>query len=205
MKENYIISGIQQIGIGVEDFAEAWKYYIDVFNMDIRILEDDKVAELMLPYTGGKPHKRRAAIALNMQGGGGFEIWQYSERKPKPIDFQIQVGDLGVFVAKIKSKDVMKTYQHFSNKPNVQLLGEPQNSIDGHKTFFIKDPFGNLFQIVHEPTVYRDEGRLTGGIAGAMIGVTDIEKAMPIYRDILGYDVIVADETGTFDDLKALP
>lgn len=205
MKENYIISGIQQIGIGVENFAEAWKYYIDVFNMDIRILEDDKVAELMLPYTGGKPQKRRAAIALNMQGGGGFEIWQYSERKPKPIDFQIQVGDLGVFVAKIKSRDVMKTYSHFSKKNKIELLGEPQNSIDGHKTFFMKDPFGNLFQIVDEPTVYRDEGRLTGGIAGAMIGVTDIEKAMPIYRDILGYDIIVADETGTFDDLKTLP
>src|SRR5690554_1558024 len=205
MKENYIISGIQQIGIGVENFAEAWKYYIDVFNMDIRILEDDKVAELMLPYTGGKPQKRRASIALNMQGGGGFEIWQYSERKPKPIDFEIQAGDLGVFAAKIKSRDVMKTYEHFSKKPTVNLLGEPQLSIDGYNTFFIKDPYNNIFQIIHEPTVYKDEGRLTSGIAGAMIGVTDIEKAMPIYRDILGYDVIVSDETGTFGDLIVLP
>ncbi|MDD4008901.1 MAG: VOC family protein, partial [Fermentimonas sp.] len=205
MKENYIISGIQQIGIGVENFPEAWKYYIDVFNMDIRILEDDKVAELMLPYTGGKPQKRRAAIALNLQGGGGFEIWQYSERKPKAIDFEIQAGDLGVFAAKIKSRDVEKTYELFSKKPNVHLLGKPEISIDGHKTFFMKDPFGNIFQIIHDTTIYRDEGRLTGGIVGAMIGVTDIEKAMPIYRDILGYDVIVADEAGTFDDLKALP
>jgi len=48
---NYIISGIQQIGIGVENLPQAWKYYIDVFNMDVRILEDDTVAELMLPYT----------------------------------------------------------------------------------------------------------------------------------------------------------
>jgi len=46
---------------------------------------------------------------------------------------------------------------------------------------------------------------MTGGIAGAMIGVTDIERAMPVYRDILGYDAIVSDQTGTFDDLKALP
>ncbi len=205
MKENYIISGIQQIGIGVENFAEAWRYYIDVFNMNIRILEDDKVAELMLPYTGGKPQKRRACIALNLQGGGGFEIWQYSERKPKPIDFEIQVGDLGVFAAKIKSRNVDKTYKELSKKQNVKLLGKPETSIDGHKTFFLKDPYGNIFQIVHEQTVYKDEGRLTGGIAGAMIGVTDIEKAMPIYRDILGYDVIEADKTGIFDDLKALP
>jgi hypothetical protein len=116
MEEKYLITGIQQIGIGVEDFAEAWKYYIDVFNVDIRILEDDTVAELMLPYTGGKPQKRHAAIAINMQGGGGFEIWQYSERKPQPIGFEIQAGDLGVFTAKIKSRDVMKTYEQFSKK-----------------------------------------------------------------------------------------
>jgi len=103
MTHNYNIAGIQQIGIGVENLYEAWKYYIDLFHMDIRILEDDTVAELMLPYTGGKPQKRHAAIAINMQGGGGFEIWQYSERKPQPIGFEIQTGDLGVFAAKIKA------------------------------------------------------------------------------------------------------
>jgi catechol 2,3-dioxygenase-like lactoylglutathione lyase family enzyme len=205
MDNNYIISGIQQIGIGVENFVEAWKYYIDVFNMDIRILEDDKVAELMLPYTGGKPQKRRAAIALNMQGGGGFEIWQYSERKPQPIDFEIQAGDLGVFAAKIKSRDVIKTYELFSKKKNVQILGRPTEGITGEPTFFMKDPFGNIFQIIQEPSVYLDEKRLTGGIAGALIGVTDIDKAMPIYQDILGYDVIVTDKISTFNDLKGLP
>jgi len=30
MASNYVISGIQQVGIGVENFAEAWKYYIDI-------------------------------------------------------------------------------------------------------------------------------------------------------------------------------
>ncbi len=205
MDKKYYIAGIQQIGIGVENFAEAWKYYIDMFQMNIRILEDDTVAELMLPYTGGKPQKRHAAIAINMQGGGGFEIWQYSERKPQPVGFEIQTGDLGVFVAKIKSRDVAKAYDLFSGKPNVHLLGGLTDTIDGTKTFFIKDPFGNLFQVVQETSLFRDEKRLTGGIAGAMIGVTDIEKAMPVYRDILGYDTIVSDQTGTFDDLKALP
>ena len=202
---SYIISGIQQVGIGVENFAEAWKYYIDVFGIDIRVLEDDKVAELMLLYTGGQPQKRRACIALNMQGGGGFEVWQYSERKPKTIDFEIQTGDLGVFVAKIKSQNVPKTYEFFLQKPNVQILGGLSDGIDGHKTFFVKDPYGNLFQIVHEPSVYRDEHKPTGGVAGVMIGVTNIEKAMTVYRDILGYDEIVADETGTFADLQPLP
>ena len=91
----YIISGIQQVGIGVENLYEAWKFYIEVFNMDIRILEDNKVAELMLPYTGGVPQRRHACIAVNMQGGGGFEVWQYAERKPKKIDFELKWLNIG--------------------------------------------------------------------------------------------------------------
>lgn len=205
MASNYVISGIQQVGIGVENFTEAWKYYIDIFNMDIRILEDDTVAELMLPYTGNQAQKRHAAIAINMQGGGGFEIWQYSERKPQLADFEIQAGDLGIFAAKVKSRNVIKTFEEFSSNPKIKILGDCVKTINGTHTFFIQDPFGNIFQLVEDKSVFRDEHRLTGGIAGVMIGVTDIEKTMPIYRDILGYDQIISDETGIFEDLKSLP
>lgn len=202
--DKYIISGIQQIGIGVENFSEAWKHYIDVFNMDVRILEDDTIAELMLPYTGNSPQKRHACIAVNMQGGGGFEIWQYSERKPKTIDFDIQLGDYGVIAAKIKSKNPELSFQEFSNKKDIQIIGGLNTGIDGNKTFFIKDKFGNLFQIVYDNYIFRNEKRSTGGIVGGVIGVSDIDKAIVVYRDILGYDKIIADKTGIFDELKDL-
>ena len=200
--EKYIISGIQQIGIGVEKLETAWKYYIDVFNMDIRILEDDTVAELMLPYTGNKPQKRHAAIAINMQGGGGFEIWQYSERKPKTIGFDINFGDLGIFAAKIKSRNVNLTFETFSKNPKIQMLGGIKKSIYNRATFFMKDPFGNVFQVVHEDDIFIDEKRSSGGPIGAIIGVSDIDKALSVYRDILGYDEMVVDVTGKFDDLE---
>lgn len=205
MKENYIIAGIQQIGIGVENLYEAWKYYIELFNMDIRILEDDKVAELMLPYTGGKPQRRHALIAINLQGGGGFEVWQYAERKPLPLKFTLQMGDLGVLVCKIKSRDVARTYKEFTQNSKVNIVGNLNKNIDGNLTFYVKDPYGNLFQIIQDNYIFKDEGRLTGGVVGATIGVTDIDKAMTVYKDILGYDKIIADETGTFPDLEALP
>jgi catechol 2,3-dioxygenase-like lactoylglutathione lyase family enzyme len=189
----YIISGIQQVGIGVENLYEAWKYYMEVFNMDIRILEDNKVAELMLPYTGGVPQRRHACIAVNMQGGGGFEVWQYAKRKPKKLDFELNIGDLGVLAAKIKSRDVTKTFEEFSENPKVNIVTKLSKNLDGSKTFYMKDPYGNLFQIVHDDYVFKDEKRLTGGIAGVTIGVTDIEKA------------IIADETGAFTDFEGLP
>jgi len=200
--EDYIISGIQQIGIGVDDFSTAWKYYINVFNMDVKILEDDTVAALMLPYTGNKPQKRHAGIVINMQGGSGFEIWQYSDRKPQKLGFDIQVGDLGICIAKIKSRNVKLTYQELSVRPDVKILGGLSSYIDGTDTFYMKDPFGNLFQVVKDTTVFRDEHRSSGGPVGAVVGVSEIDRAIPMYRDILGYDKIIADVTGTFEDLS---
>lgn len=203
--KGYIISGIQQVGIGVENLYEAWKYYIELFNMDIRILEDNKVAELMLPYTGGQPQRRHAAIAVNMQGGGGFEVWQYAERKPQPLGFELNMGDLGVLVCKVKSRDVTAAYEQFSKNPKANIVGGLHKNIDGYQTFYLNDPYGNLFQVVQDDYIFKDEKRLTAGVAGVTIGVTDIDRAMTVYRDILGYDTIVTDETGVFPDLQALP
>lgn len=205
MTHEYNIAGIQQVGIGVENLYEAWKYYIELFQMDIRILEDNKVAELMLPYTGGKPQRRHAAIAVNMQGGGGFEVWQYTERQPQPLAFGLQMGDLGVLVCKLRSRDVARAFDAFSRNPGAMVVGGLNNNIDGNQTFYLMDPYRNLFQVVQDDYLFKDEGRLTGGVAGVTIGVTDIERAMTVYRDILGYDTVVADETGIFPDFAALP
>lgn len=198
--ENYFISGIQQIGVGTVDMEASWKWYIEHFQIDIRILEDNTVAELMLPYTGNSPQKRHACIAINMQGGGGLEIWQYSERKPQPVGFDVQVGDLGIFCAKIKSRDVTKLYAEIKTKySNIsELTVDPE----GKPTFFVQDPWGNYFQIVQYKSIYVEEHRYAGGALGCMIGVTDIDKALIVYRDILGYDQIVYDKSGQFEDLK---
>jgi catechol 2,3-dioxygenase-like lactoylglutathione lyase family enzyme len=38
-----------------------------------------------------------------------------------------------------------------------------------------------------------------------LIGSSDIEKARKFYSEILGYDSVLYDETGTFEDLEPLP
>ena len=96
-------SGIR-IGIGVVNLGDAWKWYREHFGMDIRVFEEEAVADLMLPYTGGEPQSRHAALAVNLQGGGGFEIWQYTERTPEPPKNKLNIGDLGINIAKISSQ-----------------------------------------------------------------------------------------------------
>lgn len=200
----YIISGIQQMGIGVENIQEAWKWYISHFGMDCRIFEDEAEAKLMLPYTGGKPRSRHAVLALNLQSGGGFEIWQYKGRTPVKINEEIRIGDLGIIACKMKSKNINETIQLYRKSG----LTVPQNLSEdpsGKKTFFIKDPYGNLFQLVEAEDWFRNEKKGTGGSYGALIGVSDIEKSRIVYSEILGYDKVVYDKTGVFSDISDLP
>ena len=202
--KGYQIGGIQQIGIGVQNLHEAWNWYNRMFGMDCRIFEDETEAKLMLPYTGGKPQSRHALLALNLQGGGGFEVWQYRGREPKVIKEEIRIGDLGILVCKMKVKNIDAAWSFFSQN-NCNLCGEPLNDPSGKKSFFLKDPYGNLFQMIEGDEWFMNENKACGGSYGVIIGVSDIERSKVIYSDILGYDEVIYDSTGSFPDLAILP
>jgi catechol 2,3-dioxygenase-like lactoylglutathione lyase family enzyme len=199
-----VISGIQQVGIGIPDVHEAWAWYLKNFNMDIPVFDGKGWAKLMLPYTGGQPQERQAILALNMKGGGGFEIWQYKSRTPQKAKFNIQLGDLGIFAIKIKTENIEKTYQEFE-KNKVVILGSIEKDPLGKKFFFVEDPYGNIFQMLDNTDWFSSNSASTGGVEGVFIGVTDIEKSIKFYDELLGYDKILFDTNGTFDAFKPLP
>jgi len=202
--KNYVISGIQQMGVGVKNLHEAWAWYRKFFGMDTPIFEEEAEARLMLPYTGGKPRKRHAVLAMNLQSGGGFEIWQYKERQPQEAKREILAGDLGIFACKMKVKNIDEALKNYRDK-GAMILGEPARDPLGRKTFFIKDPYNNLFQFVEASDWFLNERKVNGGAYGAVIGVSDIEKSMKVYSGILGYDNLVYDKSGVFNDFNELP
>lgn len=142
-----VISGIQQIGIGNPNVLEATEWYRQYFGMDIKVFDDAAIADLMLPYTGGQPHERRAILTLSMRGGGGFEIWQYTSRTPVAADFDLRLGDYGINCAKIKSIDVEETYEQF-NGAGLNVISSLNENPAGDLNFFVKDLNGNIFNVV---------------------------------------------------------
>ena len=200
---SYYISGIQQIGIGNPDVQATFKWYNRHFGMDIKIFEEAAEAGLMLPYTGGEPRSRHAILAINMQGGGGLEIWQYTSREPQPAAFDPQLGDTGIFIAKYKCRDVVRLHTEFKTK-NLQPAPVFKRK-DGVDHFYVKDLHGNWCEVVGSNNWFTKGNHFSGGVYGATIGVTDMDKAMSFYSDILGYDRVIYDETGNFDDLAGLP
>lgn len=203
MLKGKIISGIQQVGIGISNVDEAWKFYRQHFGMDVPVFRDKATANLMVRYTGGKAFSRDAVLALNMQGGGGFEIWQFTDRTPQPATFGLQVGDLGIYALKIKSTDVKATYELYKSR-NLDIVGELKNDPSGQPHFYLRDLYGNVFEIVQGRGWFKTGRSLTGGVGGVTIGVTDMEKAIHFYSSLLGYNQVVYDQSGEFEDMKAL-
>jgi catechol 2,3-dioxygenase-like lactoylglutathione lyase family enzyme len=193
------------MGIGVPNVQEIWKWYRTNFGIDVRIFEEAAPAPLMTRYTGGVVQSRTATLALSMEGGGGFEIWQYTSRNTEKASFEIELGDLGMFACKIKSRDVRKSYEFIKNSGG-NVLNEPMRDPSGKLSFFVKDPNGNVFQVIEGSGWFSDTGHESkcGGVAGTIIGVSNMEKSLKLYKDILGYDTIDYDVSDVFEDFGVI-
>lgn len=197
--EQSVISGIQQVGIGVKNHKEAMLWYARNMGMDIKIFEEEAVAELMTPHTEGGKYARYAYLNMNMQGGGGYEIWQHTERTPLEPVFDHELGDYGINILKMKTYSVKDAHDELKGK--VSFISEIQNAPGSKAHFFVKDPYNNLIQIVEDDRFYKKTKYPIGGVLGVSIGVSDMDVSLPLYRDVLGYDKLIYDETASFDDL----
>lgn len=198
-----IISGIQQIGIGTPDEEKAFEWYRKKLGMDICVFQDAAEAKLMTDYTGNEVQSRSATLAMNLQGGGGLEVWQYTSRDPQPPPFDVKIGDLGLYATKVKCKDIEEAFDFLQSK-DVDIVDGINKDPSGAPYFFVKDPHGLLFQLVEGNSWFSKGKYNTGGIAGCIIGVSDIDRSLDLYKNILEYDKIEYDEEQVFEDFSAL-
>ena len=198
------INGIQQVGIGVQDAKAAFEWYKNIFGTDIIVFKDAAVASLMKLYTGDIAQKRYAILAMNMQGGGGFEIWQYSEKIPAAPAFEIALGDTGIFAVKIRCKNISTTYDFYMNE-KVNILNTPCVNPEGKKHFYIRDPWNNIFELIEDDYWFTTDNKLTGAVAGVVAGVADMDKAVEFYKNVLGFSVKAYREENRYSDWQGLP
>jgi catechol 2,3-dioxygenase-like lactoylglutathione lyase family enzyme len=199
----FLICGIQQVGVGVVDLAAELRWCRSALGIDVRIFDDEGEAALMLPYTGGAPQARRAVLVASLQGGSGLEVWHYSRRAPVPAGFEPLPGDLGITTVFIKSRDPRDAHARLSSA-GVPRIGSLTNDPAGDPCFVLRDPQGLPFRIGTGKDWFVRGKHPTAGVAGCMIGVRDVDRSLPFYRDILGYDQVVYDHSGAFDDLSDL-
>lgn len=203
---SYSFGGIQQVGVGIPEIEEAWSFYAQVFGMDVSAFREAAPAPFMTRYTGGSVQSRDAALAINLAGGGGFEIWQYTSRTPEGPHEKVGLGDLGIFAVRLKSVQVATAYTAIRGS-EARVLGGIGKAPNGKEHFFLTDPYGNIFDVVYADAseFFSTQKANTGGVEGVIVGVSDMERSLEFYKTVLGFDRVVYDKEGSFEDYKALP
>ena len=194
-----LISGIQQVGVGVQNVPDAWKWYRQVLGFDVPVFDEKAEAPLMTKYTGGNVHQRHALLAINMGGGGGLEIWSFTSRTSELTPFQLELGDIGINAIRFKTQNIKKAHEWVKSKSKAPV--GPIAQLPQGEGFWGNDPYGNIFQVTTDYTWFQKTDNPIGGVAGVVIGVTDIDRAVPFYQSLLQPLDTVYDVTGTFDDL----
>lgn len=197
-----IIHGIQQVGIGVKNATESVSWFARVLGADIKIFDDNSEAKEMAPFMGGVSHQKRAVMLINLQGGSGYEIWQYTDKEPLKANEEIKLGDFGINIVFIKSRNIIASFKELKSN-NVQILSEIIEEPNGSQSFYFKDPSNNIYKAKEEANSWFKNSRGSlGGVCGCLIGVADIESSLVLYRDILGYDLTIYDEIGFFEEFN---
>lgn len=194
MESNYLLTGIQQIGIGVMDAKLAWNWYRKHFGFDLPIFNDEAEAKLMTQYTGSEIHSRKAILAMNVRGGGGFEIWQFSSRTPEAAAFNVEEGMLGITSVHLKCTDIEKAHEYFSSLEECNPSDVKKDGI-GRNVIELQDPFGNHFKLIQDDSILLNTTSNIGGVIGLTIGVSNLKKSLELYQKVLCHDQILGKET----------
>ncbi len=172
--------------------------------MNVPVFDEIADAPLMIDYTGNKVQKRHAILALNKNGGGGIEFWQFKSRESLPPKNKLRPGDPGIFMLKMKVSNIHDAYDKISQTNAVIQYAITENVMD-KKSFAFQDPFGNYVQLIESENWYKSKNiSKQGGVYGVSIGVSNIEKSILFYSEILNFDVIGEIKQGSFDDLDKM-
>ena len=182
--ENFI-TGIQQCGIGTGNAQEAAQFYKQLFGMDVLLFDDTAEAVLMKAYTGNAIQKRKAMLTMNLMGGGGFELWQFTERHAAKAEKPARLGDLGIYAIKIKCPDVLVAFKYFITAKGCSI-SPLQKDPNGQYHFWLQDKFGHLFNLVKAEDLFSHSNKICAGVCGAVIGVSNMQESLRFYKEFLG-------------------
>jgi len=200
----YNISSIQQVGIGSANVQEVYKWYKKHLYMNVQVFNEKADANLMTRYTGNKVEERHAILALNKNGGGGLEFWQFTSRTSEQISFKIKPGDLGISMLKMKVSNIQEAYVRIKEL-GVNVYYEIGTNIQDPSSFAFQDPFGNDVQLIESSNWYNQSRKdKQGGVMGVTIGVSDMDMSIEFYKDLLNFDIVRNIHQGEFKDLDAI-
>jgi catechol 2,3-dioxygenase-like lactoylglutathione lyase family enzyme len=195
------ILGVDHAGVGVRDAARMRSFYQDCFGFGTvlgEMPEEDHEAIHGLVRSSRAVH---SALLLGHEAGGlTLGLFHAIEPVPRPLRTNPRYGDIGVAKLTFSVPDLTAFCQEkgdllslFSSPKSIALEGGGE-----YRFVYGKDPEGNLVEIVSDSS-----GASSGDSVLRSIGiaVSDLERSLAFYRDVLGFEKIIMAPHESFSGL----
>jgi catechol 2,3-dioxygenase-like lactoylglutathione lyase family enzyme len=189
-----MINGMQHIGIGVQNREDSYEFYNNALLLSVPMSKHEGHCTGVVPIIE-KDETRKVIISMNPYGGAAVEVFQYTSKTPVPVPGWIDFSCTGYLFYGVAVQNVKKSVQKIlKNKGRIiteATAFTPMND-RGWKTAVFTDPFGITGTMVEYPGSFVGYGKKNskiGGIDYIAIGVSDIDRSVDFYKNMLGYDV----------------
>jgi catechol 2,3-dioxygenase-like lactoylglutathione lyase family enzyme len=155
------VRSFSHVAITVSDFNEAVRFYWDVFGAPV-VGVSDTPAERVRTFFGVDAHEPTCKIGwIRVPGGATIEIFEFRPSEPAQDVVWNRVGPTHI---SFNVHDTDRWHRYLVDK-GLEIVSPPERSPHGHTFFFVKDPDGNLIELIdnkHMRAVLRWLGPLGG-------------------------------------------
>jgi catechol 2,3-dioxygenase-like lactoylglutathione lyase family enzyme len=155
------VHSFSHVAITVSDFNEAVRFYWDVFGAPV-VGVSDTPSERVRDFFGVDAAEPTCKIGwVRVPGGATIEIFEFRPCQP-PVD--VVWNRVGPTHISFNVRGTDRWHRYLVEK-GVEIVSPPERSPHGHTFFFVKDPDGNLIELIdnkHMRPILRWLGPLGG-------------------------------------------
>jgi catechol 2,3-dioxygenase-like lactoylglutathione lyase family enzyme len=193
-----LVTEVRSVTIPVSNLERAVAFYTDVLTFE-RASEETELSGEAWEKLEGVFGLRLRSARLRL-GSEEIELVEYLAPEGRPVPADSRSNDRWFQHVAIIVSDMAKAYarlrehrvRHASSGP--QRLPDWNPNAGGIEAFYFKDPDGHALEILAFPpgkgeARWQDKTRLFLGIDHTAVVVSDTEKSLGFYRDLLGLRV----------------
>jgi catechol 2,3-dioxygenase-like lactoylglutathione lyase family enzyme len=189
-----LVKSVEAVGITVSDMDRSLEFFS-------KVLSFEKVSDVEV--WGTEYERMQGVFGLRMRvarmrlGDEFVELTEYLAPKGRPVPVDSRSNDQWFQHIAIVVSDMDKAYQHLRAHKVQHASTGPQQIPDwnkaagGIRAFYFRDPDGHNLEVIYFPAGKGDarwqrKDRLFLGIDHTAIVVSDTERSLKFYRDVLG-------------------
>jgi catechol 2,3-dioxygenase-like lactoylglutathione lyase family enzyme len=138
------VRSFSHVAITVSDFNQAVRFYWEVFGAPL-VGVSDTPPDRVRGFFGVDASQPKCKIGwVRVPGGATIEIFEFQPHQP-PVE--VVWNRIGATHISFNVHDTDTWHQYLLDK-GVEIVSVPERSPHGHTFFFVKDPDGNLIELI---------------------------------------------------------